>query len=34
LKRLDIDYIDLYYIHRIDTRLPIEITVWFLLISL
>ncbi|KAI3523573.1 hypothetical protein L1887_01797 [Cichorium endivia] len=26
LKRLDIDYIDLYYIHRIDTRVPIEIT--------
>jgi aryl-alcohol dehydrogenase-like predicted oxidoreductase len=27
LKRLDIDYIDLYYIHRIDTRVPIEVTV-------
>ena len=27
LKRLDIDCIDLYYQHRIDTRLPIEITV-------
>lgn len=26
LKRLGVDYIDLYYIHRIDTRLPIEIT--------
>ncbi|KAI3791194.1 hypothetical protein L2E82_04863 [Cichorium intybus] len=26
LKRLDIDYIDLYYIHRIDTRVPIEVT--------
>ncbi|GMN70995.1 hypothetical protein TIFTF001_055905, partial [Ficus carica] len=27
LKRLDVDYIDLYYQHRIDTRLPIEVTV-------
>ncbi|AES77919.1 putative perakine reductase [Medicago truncatula] len=27
LKRLDIDCIDLYYQHRIDTRLPIEITI-------
>lgn len=27
LKRLDIDSIDLYYQHRIDTRLPIEVTV-------
>ncbi|KAK1435315.1 hypothetical protein QVD17_01076 [Tagetes erecta] len=26
LKRLDVDYIDLYYIHRIDTKIPIEIT--------
>ncbi|KAI3716456.1 hypothetical protein L1987_67351 [Smallanthus sonchifolius] len=26
LKRLDVDYIDLYYIHRIDTKTPIEIT--------
>ncbi|KAL3635012.1 hypothetical protein CASFOL_022066 [Castilleja foliolosa] len=26
LKRLDTDYIDLYYAHRIDTRVPIEIT--------
>lgn len=26
LKRLDIDCIDLYYPHRIDTRVPIEIT--------
>ncbi|KAJ9555869.1 hypothetical protein OSB04_010483 [Centaurea solstitialis] len=26
LKRLDIDYIDLYYAHRIDTKIPIEIT--------
>lgn len=27
LKRLDIDCIDLYYVHRIDIRVPIEITV-------
>ncbi|XP_004492046.1 probable aldo-keto reductase 2 [Cicer arietinum] len=27
LKRLDIDCIDLYYQHRIDTRLPIEFTI-------
>ncbi|KAI3470088.1 hypothetical protein Pfo_026751 [Paulownia fortunei] len=27
LKRLDVDCIDLYYQHRIDTRLPIEVTV-------
>ncbi|KAJ8645852.1 hypothetical protein MRB53_007600 [Persea americana] len=27
LKRLDVDCIDLYYQHRIDTRIPIEITV-------
>lgn len=27
LKRLGIDCIDLYYQHRIDTRLPIEVTV-------
>ncbi|XP_076882932.1 putative aldo-keto reductase 3 [Bidens hawaiensis] len=26
LKRLDIDYIDLYYVHRIEIRVPIEIT--------
>ncbi|XP_059650924.1 auxin-induced protein PCNT115-like [Cornus florida] len=26
LKRLDIDCIDLYYQHRIDTRIPIEVT--------
>nr|XP_043613118.1 probable aldo-keto reductase 2 [Erigeron canadensis] len=26
LKRLDVDFIDLYYIHRIDTRVPIEVT--------
>ena len=29
LQRLDVDCIDLYYQHRIDTRLPIEITVIF-----
>ena len=29
LKRLDVDYIDLYYLHRIDIRLPIEVTVSF-----
>lgn len=27
LKRLDIDYIDLYYQHRVDTSVPIEETV-------
>ncbi|CAJ2669339.1 unnamed protein product [Trifolium pratense] len=27
LKRLDIDCIDLYYQHRIDTRLPVEVTI-------
>lgn len=27
LKRLDVDYIDLYYAQRIDTRVPIEVTV-------
>ncbi|KAJ0079230.1 hypothetical protein Patl1_24178 [Pistacia atlantica] len=26
LKRLDVDCIDLYYIHRIDTQVPIEVT--------
>jgi len=26
LKRLDVDYIDLYYVHRIDTKIPIEFT--------
>ncbi|XP_048139434.1 probable aldo-keto reductase 4 isoform X2 [Rhodamnia argentea] len=31
LKRLDVDCIDLYYQHRIDTRVPIEITVWILI---
>lgn len=30
LNRLGIDSIDLYYQHRIDTRVPIEVTVsWF-----
>lgn len=28
LKRLGVDCIDLYYQHRIDTRVPIEVTVW------
>lgn len=27
LKRLEIDFIDLYYQHRIDTQVPIEVTV-------
>lgn len=27
LKRLNIDCIDLYYQHRVDVRLPIEVTV-------
>eukprot|EP00250_Pteridium_aquilinum_P015042 c22344_g2_i1 orf=3-461(-) len=27
LKRLEVDYIDLYYQHRVDTKVPIEITV-------
>lgn len=27
LKRLDVDYIDLFYQIRVDTRVPIEITV-------
>ncbi|GAB2221719.1 hypothetical protein Drorol1_Dr00012905 [Drosera rotundifolia] len=27
LKRIDVDHIDLYYQHRIDTRVPIEVTV-------
>ncbi|GFQ03137.1 probable aldo-keto reductase 2 [Phtheirospermum japonicum] len=26
LKRLNTDYIDLYYVHRIDTQVPIEVT--------
>lgn len=27
LKRLDVDYIDLYYQHRVDPTVPIEVTV-------
>jgi aryl-alcohol dehydrogenase-like predicted oxidoreductase len=27
LQRLDVDFIDLYYQHRIDTTVPIEVTV-------
>eukprot|EP00250_Pteridium_aquilinum_P019505 c24456_g3_i1 orf=420-1463(-) len=27
LKRLDMDYIDLYYVHRIDAKVPIEVTI-------
>jgi aryl-alcohol dehydrogenase-like predicted oxidoreductase len=27
LKRLDVEYIDLYYQHRVDTTIPIEETV-------
>ncbi|KAM7508466.1 hypothetical protein LguiA_018919 [Lonicera macranthoides] len=27
LKRLEVDYIDLYYIHRIDQKIPIEVTI-------
>ncbi|GJW62902.1 auxin-induced protein PCNT115-like protein [Tanacetum coccineum] len=26
LKRLDVDYVDVYYVHPIDTSVPIEIT--------
>ncbi|KAF8641811.1 hypothetical protein AX16_009792 [Volvariella volvacea WC 439] len=26
LKRLGVDYVDLYYIHRIDSKIPIEVT--------
>jgi aryl-alcohol dehydrogenase-like predicted oxidoreductase len=29
LKRLDVDYIDLYYLHHVDRKVPIEITVSF-----
>lgn len=29
LNRLDVDYIDLYYLHRIDIKVPIEIAVSF-----
>ena len=31
LKRLDVECIDLYYVNRIDTRVPIEVTVSTLL---
>lgn len=34
LKRLDVDCIDLYYQHRIDTRVPIEVTVRYFFIIL
>jgi aryl-alcohol dehydrogenase-like predicted oxidoreductase len=34
LKRLGVDCVDLYYQHRIDTRVPIEVTVCFLLFPL
>ena len=27
LNRLGVDFIDLYYQHRVDTRVPIEVTV-------
>ncbi|KAL0414024.1 UNVERIFIED_CONTAM: putative aldo-keto reductase 2 [Sesamum radiatum] len=27
LKRLGVDYIDLYYLHRIDTTVPIEVAI-------
>ena len=33
LRRLDVDYIDLYYQHRVDTSVPIEETVFVLLSS-
>ena len=29
LKRLGVDCIDLYYQHRVDTKVPIEVTVCF-----
>ncbi|KAF5952450.1 hypothetical protein HYC85_010394 [Camellia sinensis] len=32
LKRLGVDYIDLYYVHRIDTSVPIEETVCVLVL--
>lgn len=32
LKRLDVDYIDLYYQHRVDISVPIEDTVRFIVI--
>ncbi|GMN22653.1 hypothetical protein TIFTF001_040306 [Ficus carica] len=34
LKRLGIECIDLYYQHRVDPRVPIEVTVWILFSSL
>ncbi len=34
LKRLDVQYIDLYYQHRVDTKVPIEETVSDLLLFL
>lgn len=34
LKRLDVDCIDLYYQHRVDTRVPIEVTVCLLSLDL
>jgi len=34
LKRLDVDCIDLYYQHRIDTKVPIEVTVCMFAIAL
>jgi aryl-alcohol dehydrogenase-like predicted oxidoreductase len=33
LKRLDVQYIDLYYQHRVDTKVPIEETVSDLVLS-
>lgn len=30
LKRLDLDYIDLYFQHRLDTTIPTEVTVSYL----
>lgn len=30
LKQLGIDCIDLYYVHRIDTKIPIELTVFLI----
>ncbi len=33
LKRLDVQYIDLYYQHQVDTKVPIEETVSDLVLS-
>lgn len=33
LKRLGVDYIDLYYQHRVDTSVPIENTVSSIIIT-